>query len=217
MPRGRQRSPQWRGRRLLPPIELLDPSDARRSEDGSVRQRRHHEGIVAVREQSKRVPIAMIVVVVTQQHRRNGRQVVEPHGRLSHAARSQDVERAGTRGIHRVGQNIPCAGLNQKGRMTDERDDGDCAIERGRALKRLVDASRPGRSPSAEHARHGRERQDGCAGRIRKSPAIEVIALLHSRVRPRRDSTRRAALKHARSGGRAYIILTRWWTTILRT
>ena len=88
--RRRQRDRQWRRRRFLPPIELLDPADAGRPDERAISQRRHHERIEALREHAERPQIAVVVVIVTQQHHRDRRQIVEPHGRLSNAPRSDD-------------------------------------------------------------------------------------------------------------------------------
>ena len=82
-------------------------------------------GIEALRELAERPQIAMVVMVVTEQHHRDGRQVVERHGRLPDSPRADHVQRTGALGVHGVGQDVPRRCLNQKRRVTDERDDGD--------------------------------------------------------------------------------------------
>ena len=177
MLRRRQRDRQGGGLRFLPPIKLLDPANAGRPHERSVSQRRHHERIEAFREHAERPQIAVIVVVVTEQHRRDGRQVVERDGRLPDSPRSEQVQRTCTLGIHRVGQDVPCRRLNQKRRVTDERDDGAGAVECRRPSRRLVDVRRPGCSRLEQHPRNGREWLAGGAGGIDESPSIKVIAL----------------------------------------
>ena len=129
--RRRQRDRQRGGLRLLPPVELLDPADAGRPDERPVPQRRDHERIEASREHAERAQIAVVVVVVTEQHDRDGRQVVERHGRLPNPPRSEQVQRTGALGIHRIGQDVSRRRLNQKRRVTDERDDGGRAVQRG--------------------------------------------------------------------------------------
>ena len=83
-------------------------------------------------------------------------------------------------GIHRVGQDVSCRRLNQKRRVTDERDDGGGAVQRRRPSRRLVDTRRPRRSRLEQHPRNRREWLPGGAGRIDESSAIKVIALLQA-------------------------------------
>ena len=83
-----QRDRHRRGPRLLPPIEFLDATDAGRSHERSVPERRHHQRIESIREHAERPQIAVIVMVVAEQHDRDRRQVVEQHGRLPNAPRS---------------------------------------------------------------------------------------------------------------------------------
>ena len=89
--RRRQRDRQRAARRLLPPIEFLDAANARRPHEASVPERRHDDRIEPLREHSERRQIAVIVVVVAEQHRRDRRQVVEPHRRLPDAPRTDQV------------------------------------------------------------------------------------------------------------------------------
>src|SRR4029077_4207032 len=79
-------------------------------------------------------------------------------------------------GIHRVGEEVPGRGLNQKRRMADERDDGDGAIERNRALRRVVDARGPSGPRLPQHPWDSRKRLAGGAGWVEESPAVKVIA-----------------------------------------
>ena len=76
--RRRQRDRQRADRRLLPPVELLDASNARRSDETRVAERRDDDRIEPPRELAQRRQIAVVVVVVAEQHGRDRRQVVEP-------------------------------------------------------------------------------------------------------------------------------------------
>ena len=141
--RRRQRDRQNGGLRLLPPIELLDPANAGGSNEGPVAERRHDDRIEAFGEHAERGQVAVIVVVVAEQHHRDGRQVVEAHGRLPDSPRSDQVQRTCALGIHRVGQDVPGRRLNQEGRVADERDDRRGAVESRRLSRRLIDMRRP--------------------------------------------------------------------------
>ena len=127
--RRRQHDRHGGGLRLLPPIELLDSPNPCGFHNRPVSQRRDYERVEALREQSERVQIAVIVVIVTEQHRRDRRQVVEGDSQLPNSPRSNDVQWAGALGIHRVGQNIPRRRLNQKCGVTDERRDSRGPIQ----------------------------------------------------------------------------------------
>src|SRR5207245_4992967 len=79
---GRERDRQRRSLCVLPPIELFDAADASRSRESSVPQRCHDSRIEMFGELSDRAQIAVIVMVVTEQHDRDGRQLLEPYRRL---------------------------------------------------------------------------------------------------------------------------------------
>ena len=120
--------------------------------------------------------IAVIVVVVTQQHRRDRRQVIELHGRLPNSTRSEHIQRTCTLGIHRVREDVSCCRLDQKGRVTDERDDRPRAIQSRRQPRRFVNPRRPRGSPLEQHPRNGREWLSGETGGIEESPAVRMVA-----------------------------------------
>src|SRR5262249_31043915 len=77
----RQRNRAVRKRGLLPPIELFNPADACGLRERSIAQRRHHDGIESPGESSKRLEIAVIVMIVAEQDRGDRRQVVEANRR----------------------------------------------------------------------------------------------------------------------------------------
>jgi hypothetical protein len=68
--------------------------------------------------------------------------------------------------------------LNQKRRVTDERDDEGGGVQRWWPLRRLVDTRWPWCSPFEQHPRNGREWLPRSASGIDESPSVEVIALL---------------------------------------
>ena len=145
----------------------------------SIAERCHDHWIEPLREPSQRRQIAVIVVVVTEQHRRDRRQVVEPHARLPDSPRSSPGHRARALGIHRIGQEVPGGGLDQERRMADERDRRGRTVECRRHLRLNLDVYRPGRARLAQHPRNLGEWLSGGSGWIDESPAVEVIA--HSR------------------------------------
>ncbi len=66
--RRRQRYRERRGGRGLPPVEFFDPADAGRSEQPAIADRRHDQRMKAPVEQPQDPQIAVIVVIVTQEH-----------------------------------------------------------------------------------------------------------------------------------------------------
>ena len=94
-------------RRVLPPVELLDPANAGRSHQTrrfpAASRRCGSKRSASARSVAQ---IAVIVVVVAEQHDRDRRQVVEANGRLPHAPRPEQVQRTGALGIDRVGEDV---------------------------------------------------------------------------------------------------------------
>jgi len=117
----------------------------------------------------------MVVVVVTEQHRRDRRQVIESYRWLPDPLWPQYVERSGALRIHRICEQVAGGRLNQKGRVPDEGDDRGGAAERRRGPHGYVDVTRPRCSPFEQHARDRREGLSGCAGRIEESLPVEVV------------------------------------------
>jgi len=120
----------------------------------------------------------MIVVVVAQQDGRDGRQILEPHGRLSNAARSEYVQRTCALRVHGVGEEVAARRLNQEGGVADERDRGSGASQFRRLARWHVDTPRPPRSWLGEHSRNCRKWLRAGAGGVEESPAVKVIAPL---------------------------------------
>src|SRR6059058_4688788 len=73
-------------------------------------------------ERSQGPEIAVIVMIVTEQHERDGRQIVEAHARRPHAAGARERNRARALRVHRIDQQADGADLDEKRGMTDERD-----------------------------------------------------------------------------------------------
>ena len=144
-----------------------------------VAERRDHQRIEPLRELAERAQIAVVVMVVTQQHDRDRRQVVERHRRLPDSPRSDHVQRACALGVHRVGQDVPRRRLNQKRRVTDERDDGDGAVQSRRPSRRRRRHA-PASGVRGSSSIRGTA-DNGCPAApvgIDESPSIKVIALL---------------------------------------
>jgi hypothetical protein len=120
--------------------------------------------------------IAVIVVVVTQEHRRNRRQIVEANARLAHTSWPDPREGTCALRVYRVGDDVPRGGLNEECCMTNERNDRRCAIQRWRHPWSNFDVSRPRRPRLAQHPRNLGERLPGTSARVNEAPAVEVIA-----------------------------------------
>jgi len=66
----------------------------------TVAKRSHNQRIKPGREPTKRRQIAVVVVVVTQEHGRNLGQVLESHTRLPHTSRTEACDGVGTFRVH---------------------------------------------------------------------------------------------------------------------
>jgi len=118
----------------------------------------------------------VIVVIVAEQHERDGWQIVETHTRRSSPPGSGERERARPLGVHRVYQDVAASDLNEKRGMADE---GDADVVRsGWGWPPRLDGNfpRPGSARREQHPRHHPERLPIRAVRIEESAAIEVIA-----------------------------------------
>ena len=118
----------------------------------------------------------MVVVIVAKQYGGDRREIFEAYGRLANPARSKHAHGTGLLRVHRVGQKIAGRCLNQKSRVTNERNRGCIAGELGWSLQPHIDAARPRRPSLAQHAQHGRERLSSRPRRIDESRSVEVIA-----------------------------------------
>src|SRR5262245_53376999 len=95
MPGRRQRDRQRCRLRLLPPVTLLNTSNAGRPHETAVFERCHYQRIEPPCQPAKRRQIAMIVVVVAEEDDRDVRQVVEPNRRLTDSVWTDAVQRTG--------------------------------------------------------------------------------------------------------------------------
>src|SRR6185369_6998369 len=71
-----------------PPVALFDSLDASGPDQPSIAEWRHDEGIETLGEPAKRGQIAVVVVVVAEQHDRYGWQIIEGDCRVAHPART---------------------------------------------------------------------------------------------------------------------------------
>src|SRR5207245_9035431 len=63
--------------RLLPPVDFLDVTDASRSQQPAVTERRHDQRMEAPLERAQGAEIAVIVVIMTEEHECDGGQIAE--------------------------------------------------------------------------------------------------------------------------------------------
>src|SRR5690242_2624259 len=161
--------------RGLPPIELLHLANSHRAQQPPVADRGDKRGLEATVELAESVHITVIVVVMAEQHDRDGRQVVEADPRGPDPARSRRLARARSLGVHRIGKNGCAGGLNEKGRMTDERERDLLFRYDGWFLRLHGNRDRPTRPPCEEHARHRPQRRTIGAVRIEVAVPVEVV------------------------------------------
>ena len=171
---GRQRDRKRRGTRALPPVELLDLTDARRLEQPAVPERCHQSRLKAPLERTQGAEIAVVVMIVTQQHQGNGRQIVESHARRPHAAGARERNRARPLRVHGIGQQAGGADLDQKRRMTDERHNHVARAGAGGPARLDRDRGRPATARREQHARHHPEGAAIRAVGIVKPAPVEV-------------------------------------------
>src|SRR5690349_23257085 len=74
---GRQRDRKRYLARLLPPVNFLDLTDAGRSQQRAIADRRHHPRVKAPLERAQGLEIAVIVVIMGDEHECDGGQIVE--------------------------------------------------------------------------------------------------------------------------------------------
>jgi hypothetical protein len=98
---------------LLPPITLFGARNAGTSNEPTITDRRHDDRIEALREATERREIAMVVMIVAEQHDGYGRKIVEPHAGVTNAAWAEKIERTRAAGVHRIAQHIPGGRLYQ--------------------------------------------------------------------------------------------------------
>src|SRR5690349_23068803 len=155
--------------------------NSHRAQQPPVTDRGDKRGLEATVELEERVQITVIVVVMAEQDDRDGRQVVEADPWGPDPARSRRLARARSIGVHRISKNVCAGGLNEKGRMTDERE-RYLLLRYARWFPRLNgNRDRPTRPRCEEHARHRPQRRTIGAVRIEVAAPVEVVC--HSLVR----------------------------------
>src|SRR5205807_8747056 len=171
MLRRRQRDRKRRGARALPPVELLDITDARRLQQPAVAKRGHEPRMKPSLQRSQGREIAVVVMIVTEQHERDGGQIVEAHARRPHAARARERNRARALRVHRIDQQADGADLDEKRGMTDERDRHVVRADAGRPPRLDGERRRPAGARREQHARHPPEGLAiGAVGIVKPAP-----------------------------------------------
>src|SRR5204862_561710 len=172
---GRQGDWEWCSARGLPPVDLLDLTDAGRPEQPAIAERCHDRWLKAPVESLRGAQIAVIVVVMTQEHERDGGQIVEAHALGPNPTGSRERYRARPLGVHRIDQDAGGSHLKEKGGVTDERDDHLARSGVGRPPRLDRTLRRPPGPWREQDARQHPERLTIRAGRLEKSAAIVVI------------------------------------------
>ena len=119
--------------------------------------------------------IAVIVVIMTQEHEGDRGQIVERHARRPNLTGSRELDRARAPGVHRIGQHGGGTDLNEKRGMTDERDDHLVQSGGGRLPRLDWNLPRPPGPRREQQPRHHPDRLAVRAVRIEEAAAIEVI------------------------------------------
>jgi hypothetical protein len=128
-----------------------------------------------VLEQFQSAEVAVVVVIVTQQHQRDRRQVVEPHTRGPHSAGPGERERARALRVHRIDQYIGGSRLDEEGGVPHEGHNDLTLTERRRTARLDRDLTRPRGLGCDKEAGHLPEWLTVRAVRVEVAAAVEVI------------------------------------------
>ena len=163
------------------PIAALDGNGVvGAADDGIVAERRDDAGPVSAPETRERAEVHVVVVVVADEDRVDGRQVVEGDARRGVSRRPGKRQRAGALRPDRVEEDIEAIDLDEKTRMTHERDVATTFFQPRRRMVRDGgrQCARPsggaGAKPPAEHV--GQAVVLDLAARIEEARAVEVVA-----------------------------------------
>src|SRR5882672_7423786 len=122
----------------------------------------------------------MVVVIVTEQHDRDRRQIVEANAGCPDAMRPRKLEWARAVGVHRIGQDAGSVGLDEKGRVANVADGELGALHRRWLPRRDGDRGGPRRAPRGEEPRRLPDRLTIRAVGIEESPPVEVVRARHA-------------------------------------
>src|SRR6185312_4242471 len=133
-------------------------------------------GVEAALQGPQRGQVAMVVVIVAQEHEVDLRQVIELDTRCGHSAGAGEAQWAGALGIHRIGQQVAAAGLYEEGGVADEGHDHLVWTGRPRRTMRLHRYPLgPRGAPGQEKPGQSPERLPiGSAG-VEELPTVEVV------------------------------------------
>src|SRR5918994_4096435 len=140
--------------RGLPPVQLLNLPESGRTEQPAVTLRGYRLGMEPVLEQFQSGEVAVVVVIVTQQHQRDRRQVLEMHTRRPHSAGPRKRERARALSVHRIDQHIRGCRLDQERRVPYKGHDDVALTGRRRAARLDRDVTRPRGLGCDQEVRH---------------------------------------------------------------
>ncbi len=150
--------------RLLPPVEFRDRFDSIAFEQAPIAEPGHDGAAMPAQQLVQRGEIEVIVVVMADRDRVERRQVFHPDAGRPVTGRPDPGDRADAAGPDRVRQDVGAAGLEECGRVIDERYAHVGHARRGPRSGR-------GRGPAAPWARvAGRHPPD----EIEKAPCIEL-------------------------------------------
>ena len=92
------------------------------AQDRVVAEGRHDQGLMRLPEPRDGRPVEMVVMVVGDQHRVDGRQVGEGDARRVDPLRAGEAHRARPLGVDRIDQDVAARHLEQVARMADQGD-----------------------------------------------------------------------------------------------
>jgi hypothetical protein len=131
-------------RGALPPVHLDDRPHAPAAQAGGHVQRHAEHRLVTAKERLDGRPVAVVVVVVREQHHVDGRQFVHLQCRRNQPGRPREGEGAGAVGKDGVGQDRHVGRLDQRRGVADP-DDARCASLRAAAQGLHVGRAHRGR------------------------------------------------------------------------
>src|SRR5207237_6180943 len=184
------------GLQRLPPVELVHSLQLKLLQKRSVPQAGDEARVMRFLEPHERVDIEMVVVVVSDEHEVDRRQLIKREPRGAYPLGADPPQGAYPLRIHRVREDIQTPELDQERDVIDERERDLPVIEAGgrRRSGAVLDPFRPllclSRAPPPQKLPE--RAPDGCV-RVEEEPAVEVIRGRAMVARPARQRAQHLA------------------------
>lgn len=162
----------------MPPVEFDEAAGAETGQEIGVTERGDEERVVGGGEVAEGKFVAVIVVVVTEQHDVDAREGVESESGGVDATRAGPAHRTGARGENGVGEEIAVGGLEEVGRVAEPGGNNFVSARGGWRWRRWIERDVRGPGGGARGEFPAEEIQgwadDGVA-RVEKSFPVEVV------------------------------------------